>query len=840
MLRHLYKSDMALYRDGTNAVVYNIGLSDSGVSSYAQWSIAWTGDGYVIRGGGNTSFTLQPAGGSATGGTSIIVGNEPQNSASRWNITEVTDAPTGVYLYDTSDNEMASSEVRYITPEESKSLAALSLTAVAYSPNTTSQSFTWSSSNTAAAKVNSSTGTVTGVAVGTAVITGKWTYNTSKTVSYTVHVTEVPNGTYFIQNRRYEKYIQPDNDDAPSYTVDDGIMEQMSFVGDEYQKWIFIHTGDGYYKITSNVSGYAITVPAGKETTANIDLILKPYTGSDNQKWKITKTHNGSYKIKAKSSENYTAKDLVLDVQAYIVTQNLNIQQREYLDNDSYGDEWWLIPLKNKAIIIVSGLMGSALMTSDGNIVWAIPPDLNKLKCDENGNSIYDIYSYNEDNYGVLDYVYKDVYNHLYTTYSKEYDIKFFAYDWRLSCADAAEKLEKIANQYSSCILVAHSMGGLVASSYLARSSANRSKTEKLITLGTPFTGTAKAIYAFETGDVLGAEITGALFKDVVKNLPATFELLPNQRYFARYNDFIKVNGVSKNGYTQSWDYMKTLNWAKKSNGNIKPMFSQAEAFYNSLIVNGTYVTERSDVDTYKIYGIGEETKVGVQYDENGEYDFAYYSSEGDGTVLAYSALNNAEKYSYKTYAFQKGHLNLMRYSGCIQLIKDIIDEKAYVYYDPSTSGTIETGIEGLIISDDDVINKERITIVAKNVESIKIKNGQGLYIYAVGDKLYYDDLFGIPQRVGTIWSVGEKSFQYILYNDNYTICNTNSAEKNPIIKIDYCNYGLSENAIVFENFNTDDVVKISKSAKNITTQNGIEIYREMSERDAYEKKLSD
>lgn len=202
--------------------------------------------------------------------------------------------------------------------------------------------------------------------------------------------------------------------------------------------------------------------------------------------------------------------------------------------------------------------------------------------------------------------------------------------------------------------------------------------------------------------------------------------------------------------------------------------------------------------------------------------------------------MNNAEKYSYKTYAFQKGHLNLMRYSGCIQLIKDIIDEKAYVYYDPSTSGTIETGIEGLIISDDDVINKERITIVAKNVESIKIKNGQGLYIYAVGDKLYYDDLFGIPQRVGTIWSVGEKSFQYILYNDNYTICNTNSAEKNPIIKIDYCNYGLSENAIVFENFNTDDVVKISKSAKNITTQNGIEIYREMSERDAYEKKLSD
>ena len=191
--------------------------------------------------------------------------------------------------------------------------------------------------------MNSSTGTVTGVAAGTAVITGKWSYNSSKTVTYTVNVTEIPSGTYFIQNRETEKYVQPDNDDAPNYSNNGGIMEQMDFDGGDYQRWIFTHTGDGYYKITSKKSGYAITVPAGKESTSDIDLILTPYTGSNNQKWKITKTHNGSYKIKAKSSESYTAKDLVLDVQSYIITQNLNIQQREYLDNDSYGDEWWLV-----------------------------------------------------------------------------------------------------------------------------------------------------------------------------------------------------------------------------------------------------------------------------------------------------------------------------------------------------------------------------------------------------------------------------------------------------------------------------------------------------------------
>ena len=192
------------------------------------------------------------------------------------------------------------------------------------------------------AKVNSSTGVVTGTAAGTATITGRWSYDTSKTVTYTVNVTEIPSGTYFILNRQYKKYIQPDNDDAPNYSNNGGIMEQMDFDGGDYQRWIFTHTGDGYYKITSKKSGYAITVPSGEETAADINLILTTYTGTNNQKWKITKTTNGSYKIKAKSSESYAAKDLVLDVQAYIVTQNLNIQQREYLDNDSFGDEWWL------------------------------------------------------------------------------------------------------------------------------------------------------------------------------------------------------------------------------------------------------------------------------------------------------------------------------------------------------------------------------------------------------------------------------------------------------------------------------------------------------------------
>ena len=139
--------------------------------------------------------------------------------------------------------------------------------------------------------------------------------------------------------------MQVDDDDEPNYINDGGIAEIRSFNGADYQRWIFTNAGDGYYKITSKISGYAVTVPSGEESEENIDLVLKPYTGSNNQKWEITLTSYGSYKIKAKSSESITDRDLVMVVQTNILySEGLNIQQRQYVDNTSYKDEWILQP----------------------------------------------------------------------------------------------------------------------------------------------------------------------------------------------------------------------------------------------------------------------------------------------------------------------------------------------------------------------------------------------------------------------------------------------------------------------------------------------------------------
>ena len=156
-----------------------------------------------------------------------------------------------------------------------------------------------------------------------------------------VTIEESMEGLHFIKNRHYDRYAQVDDNDAPGYANNGGIIEIWPFSGDIHQRWDFIHVGNGYYKIASQASGYVITVPAGEETNDNVDLVLKPYTGSNNQKWRITLTSHGSYKIKAKSSESYTAKDLVMDMETNIFyTNGLNVRQRDYVDNTSYRDEW--------------------------------------------------------------------------------------------------------------------------------------------------------------------------------------------------------------------------------------------------------------------------------------------------------------------------------------------------------------------------------------------------------------------------------------------------------------------------------------------------------------------
>ena len=87
-------------------------------------------------------------------------------------------------------------------------------------------------------------------------------------------------------------------------------------------------------------------------------------------------------------------------------------------------------------------------------------------------------------------------------------EVYVFSYDWRKSNSISAEKLNKEIQKIlqetgkTKVDIVAHSMGGLVASSYYSKYGSG--KVDKIITCGTPYEGAPSLINAVMNWDVLG------------------------------------------------------------------------------------------------------------------------------------------------------------------------------------------------------------------------------------------------------------------------------------------------------------------------------------------------
>ena len=679
-------------------------------------------------------------------------------------------------------------------------------------PWKSSEDFVWSSLDTSIASVNSKTGVVTGVDDGTAQIRIMHKITGVMTTMYITVGQAIPNGTYFIKNMYSQKYVDLE---GPS-TSEGAYIQQWTAHEGNQAKWIFDYVDNGYYTIQSVYSSKYVAVSGG--STASGVAIIQTATISDAAKWKILKTYSGNYKLIPKSAES---EGRVLSLPSASTSDGLNLRQKVYAKDFVYVDEWTLLRPRDKAIIIVPGIACSLLQNENGDNVWIDLFNISQIACDENGVPENNLYVYNPNNYGAQDN-YQALYDTLSSTYGDEYDVIFFAYDWRFSCAVAAEALGELVSYYESSILVAHSMGGLVASSCLDLSSRIREKVDKLITVGTPFTGAPEAIYVIETGRLIWYTEALLHLKAYVKNIPAVYELLPTDRYFERYAYYISADNVVMSNFDSSWNYVKTLSWACKADGSVKPMFDQANSFHNSLMNNGVHVVEGTDVDIYKIVGIGQDTIGTIFHDADGNIDHMT-NTEGDGTVPLYSAMNNSAQITGQIYSFSADHVELIKNADCIQKIKDIIDNVA-----STTSGSINDATISTLSNSLEDIN---ITVVTKRIESLKITNDDGFELYVEGEKVYYTDLTGVKHCVGTAWDLGNNSCQYILDNGHYIITDVKCLNENSTIRIDYAAKGLSDGMVCYENIGEKDTIRISaKSDTGALTQEYVAIQRTTAE----------
>lgn len=114
-----------------------------------------------------------------------------------------------------------------------------------------------------------------------------------------------------------------------------------------------------------------------------------------------------------------------------------------------------------------------------------------------------------------------------------------FAYDWRLSNRVTAHRLkqkvetdlarwqEQPGNANAKAIYVCHSMGGLITR-YFLEVLGGRQTARQLITIGTPYSGSIKAIKALTGGLTPLLQHLDDRLVDVARTLPAVHQLLPN------------------------------------------------------------------------------------------------------------------------------------------------------------------------------------------------------------------------------------------------------------------------------------------------------------------------
>ena len=375
-IRPMHNLNMMLESIDGNVDIDTINGTDtmSSIPSYAKWTIKYNIDGYIIRNVEWEGYAMRIYNNSEENYASVDLMPLTSSTSYEWTLYKISNPPSGVLLYDMNSYNLAVAEVRYVAPGETITLNDLDIFATAYSGSSISQSgIRWSSSNTSIATVNSTTGAVTGKAPGSVTITVS-AY--SKSMTYTIIVTEISNGLYYIANRQNKYYADIKNQIMANGTI----IHQWKFHSGKTQQWEFRHEGYGYYSIRSVKEESFYLSVKNNTSTLNEDIVLRTGAITTGMLWKIESTEQGAYRLIPKSGEsnNYT-----LATSSSQRTNGAELMQGAYIDNNSYCDEWYVIKPDSMAPdAYLIGFLDTEDPDHDHVSVFGdVMPALNKLGC---------------------------------------------------------------------------------------------------------------------------------------------------------------------------------------------------------------------------------------------------------------------------------------------------------------------------------------------------------------------------------------------------------------------------------------------------------------------------
>ncbi len=317
---------------------------------------------------------------------------------------------------------------------------------------------------------------------------------------------------------------------------------------------------------------------------------------------------------------------------------------------------------------------------------------------------------------------YCGTFNYYYTIYNElasdpivgnGYYVEFFSYDWRLSNAVSAVELDSFIEEhnYDNITLIAHSMGGLVASSYLAMGPEQQSKIEGLYYLAAPLLGSpemANVLGRLDFSNLTGGDIPTlfteilneilsyvTITPDALQNLLCTYqsvyEMLPTERYFSLANKTYMtqrstLGNLSTLNYSQSINALQT----RHCYPFLSSLNNNAKNFHNNLFnADGTHISQ--SYNTYYLYVVGRSTlttleSISTLNISTNMIDYSLirsgFTTEGDSMVPKWSAALNGAPNSNRIYKCSNpdtGHTSMLWNSDVLNFITKNI-QGAYVY----------------------------------------------------------------------------------------------------------------------------------------------------------------
>ena len=214
------------------------------------------------------------------------------------------------------------------------------------------------------------------------------------------------------------------------------------------------------------------------------------------------------------------------------------------------------------AIVLIPGIMGSELRDGEGKVVWGLRPKvlfrqlrtgdvISRLRlppgAPDDGVHATGLLSF-PCYLPILDGLepYTNLLRTLCNTAVHPSAVVPFPYDWRRSVAFNARVLEEVALAHLDAwtrrvrtlpghdprqpapklSLVCHSMGGLIAR-HFTEVLGHRDITRRVVTLGTPFGGSMKALRLIADGDVLPLGVLADEVRRAARTFPGVYDLLP-------------------------------------------------------------------------------------------------------------------------------------------------------------------------------------------------------------------------------------------------------------------------------------------------------------------------